>query len=262
MKNKFAIYCFVFFASVFTKLNAQVLCGYDLGRTDTIKAKIFQAEEEKLNRAIQVQIAKDRSGKMVNGQIRNQSTGKIKSTATPLPPTVYIPVVYHIIDANPFSITDAMVQASLDDLNRAYAHIGAYSVDPLGEDTRIQFRLAQRTPTGEKSNGINRIKSFYDSVDVDLEDAALKNQIKWDPSRYANIWVVKKINGEIQPSRFECGQWTRMAYGGYASAGGGMVVAGLSTAVLAHEMGHYLSLLHTTILKTLVVQTPFRARSR
>lgn len=245
MKNKFAIYCFVFFASVFTKLNAQVLCGYDLGRTDTIKAKIFQAEEEKLNRAIQVQIAKDRSGKMVNGQIRNQSTGKIKSTATPLPPTVYIPVVYHIIDADPFSISDAMVQASLDDLNRAYAHQGAYSVDPLGEDTRIQFRLAQRTPTGEKSNGINRIKSFYDSVDVDLEDAALKNQIKWDPTRYANIWVVKKINGEIQPSRFECGQWTRMAYGGYASAGGGMVVAGLSTAVLAHEMGHYLSLLHT-----------------
>ena len=245
MKKKFTIYFLFFCISIFTKLTAQVLCGYDLGRTDTIKAKYFQAEEEKLNRAIQVQIAKDRSSRMVSGQIRSQSSGKIKSTATPLPPTVYIPVVYHIIDADPFSITDAMVQASLDDLNRAYAHQGAFSVDPLGEDTRIQFRLAQRTPSGEKSNGINRIKSFYDSVDVDLEDAALKNQIKWDPTRYANIWVVKKINGEIQPSRFECGQWTRMAYGGYASAGGGMVVAGLSTAVLAHEMGHYLSLLHT-----------------
>lgn len=227
------------------KLSAQIMCGYDLGRTDSIKAKEFQAIEEKLNKAIQQQIAKDRSSQMARGQVRNQSTGKIKSNSTALPPTVYIPVVYHIIDADPFSITDAMVQASLDDLNRAYAHQGAYSVDTLGEDTRIQFRLAQRTPTGEKSNGINRIKSFYDSVDVDLEDAALKSQIKWDPSRYANIWVVKKINGEIQPSRFECGQWTRMAYGGYASAGGGMVVAGLSTAVLAHEMGHYLSLLHT-----------------
>lgn len=245
MRNRFLFLALIFGWIGAENLQAQVLCGYDLGRTDTAKAKLFQAEEEKMNLAIQVQIAKERSKRMVNGQIRNQSTGKIKSTATPLPPTVYIPVVYHIIDANPFSITDAMVQASLDDLNRAYAHIGAYSVDPLGEDTRIQFRLAQRTPTGEKSNGINRIKSFYDSVDVDLEDAALKNQIKWDPSRYANIWVVKKINGEIQPSRFECGQWTRMAYGGYASAGGGMVVAGLSTAVLAHEMGHYLSLLHT-----------------
>jgi hypothetical protein len=82
-------------------------------------------------------------------------------------------------------------------------------------------------------------------VDVDLEDAAMKNQIKWDPAKYANVWVVKKINGEIQPSVFECGQWTRMAYGGYASAGGGAVVAGLSTPLLAHELGHYLSLLHT-----------------
>lgn len=246
LTKKFFFICF--FISLFhfsLKLEAQVMCGYDLGRTDTVKAKLFQAEDEKLNQMIQVQIAKERSNRMVNGQIRNQSSGKIKSNSTALPPTVYVPVVYHIIDADPFTITDAMVQESLDDLNRAYAHQGAYSVDPLGEDTRIQFRLAQRTPTGEKSNGINRIKSFYDIVDVDLEDAALKNQIKWDPSKYANIWVVKKINGEIQPSRFECGQWTRMAYGGYASAGGGMVVAGLNTAVIAHEMGHYLSLLHT-----------------
>ncbi|MBT9484063.1 gliding motility-associated C-terminal domain-containing protein [Sediminibacterium sp.] len=224
---------------------AQVFCGYDLGRTDTIKAKYFQAEEEKLNQAIRSQILKNRSNNFANDLIRNKST-KIKSTSTPpLPATVYIPVVYHIISEDPFAITDAMVQASLDDLNKAYAHQGAYGVDTLGADTRIQFKLAQRTPTGEKSNGINRIKSFYDTVDVDLEDAAMKNQIKWDPTKYANIWVVKKINGEIQPSVFECGQWTRVAYGGYASAGGGMVVAGLVTSIIAHEMGHYLSLFHT-----------------
>jgi hypothetical protein len=198
---------------------AQVFCGYDLRRTDSTKAKYFQAEEEKLNQAIRSQILKIRSNNFANALIRNQST-KIKSTSTtPLPATVYIPVVYHIISEDPFAITDAMVQASLDDLNKAYAHQGAYGVDTLGADTRIQFKLAQRTPTGEKSNGINRIKSFYDTVDVDLEDAAMKNQIKWDPTKYANIWVVKKINGEIQPSIFECGQWTRVAYGGYASAG-------------------------------------------
>ncbi len=236
--------------ALFTWLNsfdsiAQVFCGYHMGRADTTKAKYFKAEEEKMNWAIRSQILKTRASNFTNGVIRNQSTG-VKSTSTPpLPPTVYIPVVFHIIDENPFATTDAMVQAALDDLNKAFAHQGAYGVDTLGADTRIQFKLAQRTPTGEKSNGINRISSIYDTVDVDLEDAALKNQIKWDPSRYANIWVVKKINGEIQPSLFECGQWTRMAYGGYASAGGGMVVAGLVTSIIAHEMGHYLSLLHT-----------------
>lgn len=224
---------------------AQVLCGYDLGRADSSKSTIYKAEEEKMHQAIRAQILKTRQANFSKGIIRNQSSGTLQSNSTPLPATVYIPVVFHLISEDPFAITDAMVQASLDDLNKAFAHQGAYGVDTLGEDTRIQFKLAQRTPTGEKSNGINRIKSFYDTVDVDLEDAAMKNQIKWDPSKYANIWVVKKINGEIQPSVFECGQWTRMAYGGYASAGGGMVVAGLVTSIIAHEMGHYLSLLHT-----------------
>lgn len=226
-------------------IQAQVYCGYDLGRADSAKASFYHAEEQKLNFSIRAQILKTRSSIFSKGQVQNKSTG-IKSTSTPpLPATVYIPVVFHIIHEDPFSITDAMVQAAVDDLNKAFAHQGAYGVDTLGADTRIQFKLAQRTPTGEKSNGINRIKSFYDTVDVDLEDATLKNQIKWDPAKYANIWVVNKINGEIQPSVFECGQWTRMAYGGYASAGGGMVVAGLVTSIIAHEMGHYLSLLHT-----------------
>ena len=246
MKNHFKILVTLLIAMLSSfNLEAQVLCGYDLGRADSSKSKLYKAEEEKMHTAIRSQILKTREAIFAKGQVRNQST-KVKSTSTPpLPATVYIPVVFHIISEDPFSITDAMVQASLDDLNKAFAHQGSYGVDALGADTRIQFKLAQRTPTGEKSNGINRIKSLYDTVDVDLEDAAMKNQIKWDPAKYANIWVVKKINGEIQPSVFECGQWTRMAYGGYASAGGGMVVAGLVTSIIAHEMGHYLSLLHT-----------------
>lgn len=245
MKNYLKILMTILIALLCFQSEAQVLCGYDLGRADTTKARFFQVAEEKMNQAIRAQILKNQNAAFANGRIRNQSSGITKSTATPLPPTVYIPVVFHIISEDPFATTDAMVQASLADLNKAFAHQGAYGVDALGADTRIQFKLAQRTPTGEKSNGINRIKSYYDTVDVDLEDAAMKNQIKWDPAKYANIWVVKKINGEIQPSVFECGQWTRMAYGGYASAGGGMVVAGLNTAIIAHEMGHYLSLLHT-----------------
>jgi gliding motility-associated-like protein len=245
MKNYLKIFVTLFIALLGLQLKAQVLCGYDLGRADSSKASFFKAAEEKMNQAIRAQILKTRESVFAKGQVRNQSSGIFQSNATPPPAIVYIPIVFHIIDQNPFSITDAMVQAAVDDLNRAFAHQGAYGVDTLGADTRIQFKLAQRTPTGEKSNGVNRIKSFYDSVDVDLEDAAMKNQIKWDPAKYANVWVVKKINGEIQPSVFECGQWTRMAYGGYASAGGGAVVAGLSTPLLAHELGHYLSLLHT-----------------
>lgn len=191
MKNIINIAVALFCVIISPTLHAQVFCGFNLGRADSSKAKYFQAQEDKMHQAIRAQILKDRFNASTKGQVRNQSTN-IKSNSTPpLPPTVYIPIVFHIIDQNPFSITDGMVQAALDDLNRAFAHQGAYGVDTLGADTRIQFRLAQRTPSGEKSNGVNRIKSFYDSVDVDLEDADMKNQIRWDPAKYANVWVVK-----------------------------------------------------------------------
>lgn len=247
MKTVLSILLFVTANFLCPVSKAQLLCGYDMGRADTAKAKLLKAAEEKLYQQIRHQILKTREAQLEHGQVRNNASVVKRNDATPIVvlPIVYIPVVFHIISEDPFSVTDAMVQAAVDDLNKAYAHQDAYSVDTLGADTRIQFKLAQRAPDGGKSSGINRIKSYYETMDVDLEDAAVKGLINWDPSRYANIWVVSKINGEIQPSLFECGKWSRMGYGGYASAGGGLVVAGLGTAVLAHEMGHYLSLLHT-----------------
>lgn len=247
MKNVLTILLVLAAAFITNITGAQIMCGYDLGRSDTISAKLFMAAEEKLHQQIRAQIFKNRQAQQERGQVRNNAAISKRNDAGPAvtPPVVYIPVVFHIISEDPFAVTDAMVQATVDDLNKAYAHQDAYGVDTLGADTRIQFKLAQRAPDGGKSNGINRIKSYYETMDVDLEDAAVKGLINWDPSRYANIWVVKKINGEIQPSTFECGTWTRRAYGGYASAGGGMVVSGLVTSIIAHEMGHYLSLLHT-----------------
>ncbi len=247
MKSVLTILLFVT-ANLFCLVTkAQILCGYDMGRADTIQAKLHKAAEEKLHQQIRNQLFKKRLAQMERGLVSNNAAAVKRNdvTSAVVLPVVYIPVVFHIISEDPFSVTDAMVQAAVDDLNKAYAHQDAYSVDTLGADTRIQFKLAQRAPDGGKSNGINRIKSYYETMDVDLEDAAVKGLINWDPARYANIWVVNKINGEIQPSLFECGKWSRMAYGGYASAGGGLVVAGLGTTVLAHEMGHYLSLLHT-----------------
>lgn len=247
MKNVLIILLACSAAFITPVAKAQLMCGYDPGRTDTALVKLHREAEEKLHQQIRSQILKTRQAQLEKGLVRNNATILKRNDATPvvIPPVVYIPVVFHIISEDPFTVTDAMVQAAVEDLNKAYAHQDAYSVDTLGADTRIQFKLAQRTPDGGKSNGINRIKSYYETMDVDLEDAAVKGLMNWDPSRYANIWVVKKINGEIQPSQFECGKWNRMAYGGYASAGGGLVVSGLVTSIIAHEMGHYLSLLHT-----------------
>jgi gliding motility-associated-like protein len=158
---------------------------------------------------------------------------------------ITIPIVFHIVNDNPDAITDQMIYDALVQLNDAFAHRNVYASDPKGVDTHIQFCMAKKNPTGGKTNGIDRIKSYYQNVDVDLESAQLPKLSDWDPSKYANVWLVNSIQGEIPPSTFDCGKWTRTGYGGYASAGVGAVVSALSAPLVAHELGHYLSLLHT-----------------
>lgn len=153
-----------------------------------------------------------------------------------------LPVVFHIINENPASITDQNVLDALDLLNQAYSKTGAYA--GARADTRINFCLAKTAPDGGLTTGILRAKSYLTDFDVDMEGDRLTALGRWDPSRYINIWVVTDIKSEYMQS-FECGQWTRLKMGGYAGAGGEIVVAGLGVDLLAHEMGHYLNLIHT-----------------
>jgi gliding motility-associated-like protein len=156
-----------------------------------------------------------------------------------------LPTVFHIVNSDPESITDEMIKKALADVNDAFAHIGNYGVDTNGIDTKIRFCLAQTHPEGGITSGITRTKSFYENNDMELEAFKTAALNYWDPAKYVNIWVVNSIQGEIQPSSFFCGNWQRAGIGGYAAAGVGAVVGGLSTPLMAHELGHYLSLLHT-----------------
>lgn len=155
---------------------------------------------------------------------------------------VVLPVVFHIINENPTAYTDAAVQAALQELNDAYATTGAFTGGRT--DTKIQFCLAKTAPDGGKTNGIVRTHSYLTDFDNEMEGGDLTALGRWDPTRYVNIWVVTDIKSEYMQD-FECGTWTRLKMGGYAGAGGDIVVAGLSVSLLAHEMGHYLNLAHT-----------------
>jgi len=166
-------------------------------------------------------------------------------------PTVYtLPVVFHIVGTSPASMTDAQVQAAVVDLNNAFAHKGPYASGP-GANTNIQFCLAQKDPLGGNTTGITRTTSYLGTnLEADMEDDRLKSLVDWDPTRYVNIWVVSSIKKEDM-ALFQCGNWTRLNEGGYATmpteSGGqldGIVVTGFGI-LLAHEMGHYLGLYHT-----------------
>ena len=176
--------------------------------------------------------------KILNTAIRNKILFKKNQ-----PTVVYtIPVVFHIVNSNAGSITDQMVINALKELNDAFAHLGVYGVDPLGANTMIQFCLARTDPNGGLTSGIDRVNSYYENVDVDLESDKLGYLTNWDPSKYANIWVVNSIQGEIPPSPFTCGVWTRTGYVGHSTPGVGAVFCSSSTALVAHELGHSLSL--------------------
>ena len=198
-------------------------CGTDMLLAQRRQDPAFVAKEKAINQAILVRTLSHRS---------------LKTMAV----DYTLPVVFHIINSNPSSITDANVLNALQLMNEAFSASGAFTGGRT--DTRIQFCLSKTDPNGGKTTGIIRTKTFLGDYDYDMEANEMTSLGRWDPSRYVNIWVVEDIKSEYMQS-FDCGVWTRLKMGGYASAGGDIVVAGLGIGTLCHETGHYLSLAHT-----------------
>ncbi|MFL5743696.1 MAG: M43 family zinc metalloprotease, partial [Niastella sp.] len=190
-----------------------------------------------------VQLRKD-PGFVAREKAMNQALLKkhyLNMLAAP-PAVVTLPVVVHIINEDPTAYTDAAVIQAIQALNDAYSASGTFAGGRT--DTRIQFCLAKTAPDGGRTTGIVRTHSYLSDFDYDMEGDELIALNAWDRSRYINIWLVSKIRSEYMQD-FSCGSWTRLTMGGYASAGGDVVVSGLGVDLVAHEMGHYLSLAHT-----------------
>ncbi|HSK14185.1 MAG TPA: M43 family zinc metalloprotease, partial [Phnomibacter sp.] len=206
-------------------IGAPFSCGTDLLLNAFRTSDTYRKTEEKMNRDLQ-------------GMVRMFSND-----------TVVLPVVFHVVAQDPFSIPDQELLDGLADLNDAFARRGAWA-GSKGVDTKIRFCLARQDPEGGNTTGINRVPSYWgDHVNPAIEDSRLKATAQWDPSRYINIWYVRSINSEAY-ANFSCGRWTRAGVAGYATMPpGGGPIDGIVTSgfgfLLAHEMGHYLGLYHT-----------------
>jgi hypothetical protein len=167
---------------------------------------------------------------------------------------VFIPVVFHIVMPNPSLVTDAQIQAQLDTLNKDFFGANADSIKipsyfkSLFGKSSIQFCLAQRTPDGEPTTGIERKITTKTSFTWDdgVKHGYSGGTESWNPDKYLNVWVCPMSNGLL-------GYATPPDDGSpedqgvvveYKSLPGGSLVNFNTGKTLTHETGHYFNLYH------------------
>jgi hypothetical protein len=232
--------CFVCLLVFVTFLRAQQRCGSmevlanTLKNNPTLKAK-FEAQSRSLKQEI------------LNRKFRAQ---QLRTEAT----TIYIPIVFHIVLQDQSLVTDAQIQAQVDQLNLDYGGTNADSTKippffkPFYAKTNIQFRLAQRNPNNESSTGIERIVS--NRTPFGLNDSRVKytstgGADAWDNSRFFNVWITDLQAPYLGYSTFPNGS---------SAAEDGVVIkyttlpgnigAYSKGRTLVHEAGHFFNLLH------------------
>ncbi|MCW3112444.1 MAG: type sorting protein [Segetibacter sp.] len=167
-----------------------------------------------------------------------------------------IPVVFHIVSTNPENISDASIVDQLDILNKDFAgenndttRIPSY-FKPFFGKSGIQFCLAQQTPTGEGTSGIERIKTTQTSFTADndaVKHASTGGANSWDTKRYYNVWLCVLSGSVLGYATFPTDGGTPDEQGivvDYRSLPGGSLTNYNTGKTLTHETGHFFNLYH------------------
>ena len=171
---------------------------------------------------------------------------------------INIPTVFHIVYRNSTqNISDAQIQSQLAVMNNDFRKLNSdASLTPslfagVAVDMEFNFCMAQSTPTGAASNGINRIASTRTTsfgTGNNVKQSSTGGTPGWDPNKYLNVWVCDIGGGILGYATFP----------GTASATTDGIVCdyryfgttGTATApfnkgrTVTHEIGHWLNLRH------------------
>lgn len=122
---------------------------------------------------------------------------------------ITIPTVFHVVyKTSEENISEDRIYEQIARLNKDFAALndeilGANLENVPSEfrnliaNVEVQFCLAQRTPTGTATNGINRKLTTVTSwgTSTNLKNSSKGGVSIWDRSKYLNIWVCNIGNG-------------------------------------------------------------------
>lgn len=174
-----------------------------------------------------------------------------------------VPVVFHILhDGGTEYLSD--VKIAHQEMQNINEYFSATNPELGGEDypnvhtafrdivadMNIEFRLARKDPQGNCTNGIDRIYTY--ATRIGNNDSKLN---PWPREKYLNIWVCKSVDldsassGTIAYSMYPGSvqdQINNNIIDGVQSKHVGVGAAsGFMRHVIAHEIGHWLNLMHT-----------------
>jgi PKD repeat protein len=178
-----------------------------------------------------------------------------------------IPVVVHVIYSNAAeNISTAQVQSQIDVLNEDFRRLNADAINtrsvflPAAADCDIEFCLAQRTPSGAPTDGIDRVSWPGSPFSDAYVDGTIKPATSWDPTQYFNIWVCNLSGGLLGWAQFpDASGLSGMPASGGAANTDGVVLLHESVGrppanpfpgpynlgrTATHEVGHWLGLRH------------------
>jgi PKD repeat protein len=171
--------------------------------------------------------------------------------------TRIIPVVFHVIHQNGSeNISKAQIQSAITQLNQDFSLTNPDAGNlrstfaSVSANSEIEFRLANKDPNGNCTEGIVRV---YSSLTVDADDN-VKGLSRWPNNKYFNVWTVESIGGS-EPGFITLGYAYLPDVVNWGPEIDGIVVRAdrvgtLGTSngtgrTLTHEIGHYLGLDHT-----------------
>lgn len=191
--------------------------------------------------------------KNINDKIINKNQDLINSNNI-----IIIPVLVHIIYKEPSElISHSQVLSQINVLNEDFRKMygtPGYNTNPVGIDTKLEFRLANKDETGNDINGISYHYSNITSYDIgDINEVwDLANISYGDSSKYLNIWVlpdpkfwgysVVGVAWSKAYSLYPKGIYVRTT--AFGDKVGNVISPYHLGRTSTHELGHYFGLFH------------------